>query len=143
MPAVYPPKLAGLLDDLRMIDDRELRSDLLIEYADKFKPVAPAIAARPYDERHKVPACESEAYGWVTRETTGGIHVHFAVENPQGISAKALAAVLEEGLGGCTPEQVQLVEEDIFDQIFGKALSMGKGTGLRGMVRLVKALARG
>jgi cysteine desulfuration protein SufE len=65
------------------------------------------------------------------------------VENPQGISAKALAAVLDEGLSGCSPDQVQLVSEDIVDQIFGKALSMGKGTGLRGMVRLIKGLARG
>lgn len=136
-----PQKLAALLDELRAIDDRELKFDLLIEFSDRFKEVSPDVAVRPFPESHKAPACESEAYGWVTKNADGTVKLHFAVENPQGISAKALAAILDEGLSGATPKEVQAISEELIYDIFGRSISMGKGQGLMGMVRIVKHFA--
>lgn len=129
-----------LLDELREMD-RELKFDLLIEYAERFKDVPPQIAKRPFPEDHKAPACESEAYAWVVFDSKGKSELYFAVENPQGISAKALAVILQENLNGSTKAEIQSLSEDIIYDIFGRSISMGKGQGLMGVVRIVKQLA--
>lgn len=130
----------SLLEDLRAIDDRELRFELLIEYAERFKEVPTYIASRPFDPVNKVPACESDAYAFVVKNNQGLIQCHFAVENPQGISAKALATILGDLVNGSRPEELQLLDEQMVHEIFGKTISMGKGQGLMGMIRLVKEL---
>lgn len=137
----YPQKLKGFLDEIRSIDDREMRSDLLIEMADRFRSVPPAIAARPFDQAHLVPGCESQAYIWSRHDTAGLPKFYFAVENPQGISAKALAVLLDETLSGERPALIAQVSEEIVFDIFGRQIAMGRGHGLQSMVAMVKALA--
>jgi len=99
------------------------------------------VARRPFPEANRTPACESEAYCFVTPNPDGTVQLYFAVENPQGISAKALAVILDENLSGKTVDEVQRVSEDIVYDIFGRTISMGKGQGLMGMVQLVKFLS--
>ena len=138
----YPTRLAALLSDLESIEDRDERSDYLIETAARFRGIPEHIAKRPYQESHRVPGCESEAFIFSEAADGAGVKFYFAVENPQGISAKALAVVLDETLSGCSPQEIQNVNEDIVHSIFGATVSMGKGQGLMGMVRMTKALAR-
>jgi cysteine desulfuration protein SufE len=140
--AEIPDKLAEILEDFRWITDRNERAEMLIEYGDQFEPVPEQIAQRPYPEDHRVQACESEAYVWIEPLPDGTAKFHFAVENPQGLSAKALAAILERTLSGVPLEQVLEVQPDIVFDLFGKDLSMGKGAGLTSMVSLAKAFAR-
>jgi cysteine desulfuration protein SufE len=134
--------LDTFLNELKDIDDQDLRFDLLIEYADKFTDVPSEVATRPFNEANRTPACESEAYCFVTKNSDNTIKLHFAVENPQGISAKALAVILDENLSGKTSDEIQTVKEDIVYDIFGRTISMGKGQGLMGMVQLVKFLSK-
>lgn len=140
--AAPPAKLTELLETLEMVSDRNDRIDLLIGVADRFHPVPERIATRPFGEEHKVPACESEAYVWAEKREDGTLKFHFAVENPQGISAKAMAVILDETLSGAPPREVATVEGDVVYQIFGNELSMGKSMGLMGMVAMVQASAR-
>lgn len=107
--------------------------EFLIDIASRFKEVPPAIAERPFNKENKVPACESDAYVWVKDGK-----LFFAVENPQGISAKALAVILDENFSGT--DDIRNIPESLVDTIFGSTISMGKGEGLRGMVRLAKNL---
>ena len=113
----------------------------MIEFADRFHEVDPSVAARPFFEANKAPACESEAYCFATKNPDGTIKLHYAVENPQGISAKALAVILDENLSGKLPSEVAAISEEIVYDIFGRGVSMGKGQGLMGMVKLTKFLA--
>ena len=133
-------KLSQVLSDLEDID-QDTRFDLLIEYADEFKEVPPSVATRPFKADNKVPACESEAYVFSEYSKEGTVKYYFAVENPQGISAKAMAVILDQTLSGSTPSEIQNIPEDIVYKIFGRTISMGKGQGLMGMVQLVKYLA--
>jgi hypothetical protein len=57
----------------------------------------PEYYKRPFPAYNKVPACESDAYVFPV-EKNGSLEFFFAVENPQGISAKALAVILAKGL---------------------------------------------
>lgn len=142
MNAVIPQSLADLLEQIEGASDYDEKCDLLIEFAGDFKPFAEGKYVFPYDKRHQVPGCESEVYLWVEKKTSGGFNFDVAVENPQGISAKALAQILIESLSSCSAEQIALVPEEIVYRIFGEGLSMGKGQGLMGMIRLLKQLVK-
>ncbi len=136
-----PERLAELVGELEHAD-RGLRSEMLIEYADQFQEVPAGVAARPYPERNRAPRCESEAYVFTTDREDGTLQFWFAVENPQGISAKAWAAILDESLSGQPLEVVAGVPQDVIFKLFGRELSMGKGQGLIGMLELVQQEAR-
>jgi cysteine desulfuration protein SufE len=89
-----------------------------------------------------VPQCESDAYVWALKQADGTLKLYFAVENPSGISAKALAAILDKTLSGLPPSDIVKVDCGIVEQIFRQNISMGKGMGLMAMVNAVQALAR-
>ncbi len=138
--ANYPEKLNKILEDFGEVTDRYERADLLIHYGDQFSPVPGDIAQRPFPEEHRVPACESEAYVWARPRPDGTLNFYFAVENPQGLSAKAMAYILGETLSGAPLDQVETVSPEIVFTLFGNDLSMGKGAGLTEMVRMVRGL---
>jgi len=139
---MLPSSLREVLDLFAGITDPSDRADLLIDFADRFRPVPPEVAAPPYPKDHLVPYCESEAYVWLVPHDNGTATLYFAVENPSGISAKALASILASALSGLTPEAIAQVSPDIVEQIFRQNISMGKGMGLMAMVQAVQALAR-
>jgi cysteine desulfuration protein SufE len=122
--------------------DRNERIQTLVDIAHRFRPVPPEIAVRPFPNDRRVPGCESEAYVWAQPNLNGTLNYHFAVENPQGISAMALAAILSKSLSGLSPAQILTVPPDIIYRIFGEELSMGKSLGLMGMVNMVRAEAK-
>jgi cysteine desulfuration protein SufE len=137
-----PAKLQAVLDTFAMFPDQADRTNMLLSYANKYRDVSPEIAAKPYGRDHLVPHCESEAYVWAVPQNDGTLRLAFAVENPSGVSAKALAAILEQTLSGLRPEQIEQVTPDIVEQIFRQNISMGKGMGLMSMVHAVRVLAR-
>ncbi len=137
----YPEKLQDLLDTLSLMD-RTGRIQLLIDIAERFESVPSDVAERPFAEEHQVPACESEAYVWVRRLEDGRPKFYFAVENPQGISAKAMAVILDDSLSGRDPKEIAGVSSDVVYEVFGRELSMGKSMGLMGMVSMVTHSAK-
>ncbi len=140
--AEMPEPLTALLEDFAFVTDRNERAALLIEMADKFQEVPAEVAARPFPEEHHVQRCESDAYVWAVDAPGDTLKFHFAVENPQGLSARAMAAIIDETLSGQPPEQVAAVPPDVIYTLFGKDISMGKGQGLMGMLAMVKYFAR-
>ena len=136
-----PAPLADAVAEFESVD-RGLRAEMLIEYADQFSEVPANVASRPWPESARAPRCESDAYVFFTDNADGTLKLWFAVENPQGLSAKAWAVLLDETLSGQPLEQVARVPQDVVFRIFGRDLSMGKGQGLLGMLELVQHEAR-
>src|SRR5512132_2678967 len=134
-------KLQQLIEMFQMFDPAD-RTSLLLSYADQFKEVPPSIATRPFPTSHQVPQCESDAYVWAMKQPDGTLQLYFAVENPSGISAKALATILDKTLSGLPASEIATVNCDIVEQIFRQNISMGKGMGLMSMVNAVQALAK-
>lgn len=137
-----PPRLAALVEHFAGIGDRGERIQALIDLADGYRGVPPEIANRPYPESHRVPQCESEVYAFAVPQPDATLRFHFAVENPQGISARAMAVLLEKGLAGAPLAEVAALPADLAYRVFGRELSMGKGLGLTGMVQMAQAFAR-
>jgi cysteine desulfuration protein SufE len=118
------------------------RIDALISIAERYKPAPASIAVRPYDEARRVPACESEAFVWAVERPDGTLEFHFVVENPQGLSAKAMAVILGETVSGAPLDEVGNLSDDVVYAFFGEELSMGKTMGLTSMVGMVRGEAR-
>ena len=135
-------KLDELQETLDMFADPSSRADLLIGFADKFKEVPPELATRPFPKGHQVPQCESEAYVWASLRPDRTLQLHFAVENHSGISAKALATILDSVYTGQPAEDVLALDPGIVERVFRQNISMGKGLGLKSMVLAVQALTR-
>jgi cysteine desulfuration protein SufE len=136
-----PGKLQDVLDLFATFEDPSDRTNLLLSYADQFKEVPGEVATRPFGRDHLVPHCESEAYVWAMKRPDGTLKLHFAVENPSGISARALGAILDRTLSGLPPAEIAQITPDIVEGIFRQNISMGKGMGLMSMVQAVRSLA--
>ena len=137
-----PDKLAELLEEFETITDRYERYEILTEYADDFREVPPEVARRPFPREHLVPHCESQAYVWAQENGDHTLKYYFAVENPQGLSARAMAVILDQTCSHAPAWQVANIPDDLPQRLFGRDLSMGRTLGLAGMVAMVKAAAR-
>jgi cysteine desulfuration protein SufE len=113
----YPAKLQAVIDMFGMFEPHD-RTNMLLSYSDQFREVPREVAARPFDESHQVPQCESDAYAWAMKQADGTLKLYFAVENPSGVSARALAAILDKTLSGLTPEEIAQVDSSIVEKLF-------------------------
>jgi cysteine desulfuration protein SufE len=113
----------------------------LIDYSDRFESVPPEIASKPYPEFNHVKDCESDAYVFPEERPDGTLTFHFAVNNPQGVSARAFSKILKDAIDGQPADVINAIPEDIVTRLFGKGISMGKGIGLRGILNMVKYFA--
>lgn len=135
-------KINQTLQEIKEIEDRETKMDYLIECAQRFKEVPERIAKRPFNKEHIVPGCESEAYCWCEKTGSDSFKFYFAIENPQGISAKAFAVILDEGLSGCELNEIKSISSEIVYDIFGQNITMGRGQGLINMLLMSQGLAK-
>lgn len=138
--AEMPQNLQDILADFDMmsVSDRPM---YLIDYADRFQEVPESVAKRPFPSSNHVQECESDAYVFYTPREDGTLDFYFAVQNPQGVSAKAFAKILQDTLSGQPAERINAVPENIVTSLFGRGISMGKGLGLQGILRMVKYFA--
>jgi cysteine desulfuration protein SufE len=142
MAAEMPKKLQDLLETFDMFPDPADRTGMLLSYSDQFREVPKEVASRPFPKDHQVPQCESDAYVWALKQPDGTLKLYFAVENPSGVSARALAAILDRTLSGLPAGEIATVSCDIVERIFRRNISMGKGMGLMSMVQAVQTLAK-
>ncbi|MDE2951824.1 MAG: SufE family protein [Chloroflexota bacterium] len=133
----YPPKLQDYLDDFGFISTRDERIDFLIAISDDFEPVPASVATKPYEEAQRVIGCESEAFVWAIDRPDGTLDFHFDVLNPQGLSAMAMCAILDQSCSGAPLEQVAAINGEVVFTFFGKDISMGKGRGLTEIINAV------
>lgn len=129
--------LQGTLEAFDFLRDRQERIEELVRVSRRFRPTS---APKPYPEENRVPGCESEAFVWVGG-ATDAVRLEFAVENPQGVSAMALATILQETMDGRPAADFADIPDDLHFRLFGAELSMGKALGLGNMVAAVKARA--
>ncbi|MFN3706265.1 MAG: SufE family protein [Thermoflexales bacterium] len=106
------------------------------------------IATRPYPQSNQVPHCESDSYVFVEPIEAGAggppqLKFYFAVENPFGVSARTLSAILDATISGLPADEIaNMPIEDIVPTLLGKNISMGKGQGLLSIAAVVKRLAQ-
>lgn len=139
--SIYPTKLVELAEMLSTLSEQD-RIEMLLDFSSKYIEVPAEIAKPPYSEKNKAPFCESNAYVWSNLSPEGKIRFHFAVENPQGLSARALTVILGNTLAGESPEAIINIPSNIITNIFSENLSIRKNLGLTGILQQVQAEAK-
>ncbi len=137
-----PEGLIDFIQELKSIEDRSERIQLLVSVAEKYEKCVPEGVTKPFLETDKIPGCESEVYMWGVPQPDGTLRFCFAVENSQGISAMLLAYLLDTYLSNTPLMQIMNMSSEFVDEIFGRELSMGKELGFRMMIEKVKLLAK-
>lgn len=133
----YSKELNDIVETINSLPDQQERINYLIEFAEEFKSVPAEIAEKPYPVEKRVEYCESEAYVWVNKTEDENYNLYFAIENPSGVSAKALCAILQQTLNGKSREEILSVNTDLVLKLFGNQLSMGKNLGLTGIIQSI------
>lgn len=138
---MIPENIQTVMDDIEMFGESS-RAEYLIDFSDHFVDVPEHVAKRPFPEENHVKECESDAYVFFEPNDDGTLTYHFAVENPQGVSARAFSVLLKEAVDGKTAAEIDNIETAVIQGLFGRGISMGKGMGLTGILNMVKYFAR-
>jgi len=85
-----------------------------------------------------VPECMTPVFLFGEKQPDGGIHFHFDIP-PQSPTVRGLAAILANGLNGCTVEEVLTVPADFFVPMnLQEAVSQQRIHGFTGVLAHMK-----
>ena len=135
-----PSRLAEIVDDFQFCQGRE-KIELLVQYSEQM----PALPERLQNERNtfqQVEECMTPVY--IKSELQNGrLHFYFDVpaESP---TVRGFAAIMAEGLDGCTPEQVLATPNDFYTAMgLAEVLTPQRLNGISSILAYMKRLAAG
>jgi cysteine desulfuration protein SufE len=117
--------------------DRQERIDILLDFA-KTLPALPERLLAHKDASHRVEECQSPVYLFAEME---GNRVMLYADAPiEAPTVRGFVALLVDGLGGSTVEEVLNVPADLVNRSgLGEILGMLRVRGLGGVLRRLKA----
>ncbi len=132
-----PPRLNEIVEDFHA-SDRSEKLELLLEFAERMPALPDWLADRQsMDQVHE---CMTPVFVHAELQD-GGMYFHFDVpaESP---TTRGYAALLAEGLRGCTPEEVLMTPAD-FPHLMGlhQVLSPQRLNGAGAILAYMKRLA--
>lgn len=133
-----PIRLRQIVEDFQLCEGKE-KLELLLEYANRLPPLPERFQG--HADMHEVPECMTPVFVHGQLQA-GGMHYYFDVpaESP---SVRGYAALLAEGVEGCTPEQVAAIPGDFYYGMgLQEVLSGQRLNGMRAILRFIKTLAQ-
>ena len=103
--AQLPPGLAAVAADFADTP-REMRLELLLEYADRLQPLPEKYVAQ-IDLMERVQECQSPLYA-IAELNSNTVQIH-ATAPPESPTTRAFASIMQLGLNGLTAEEVLAV----------------------------------
>lgn len=133
-----PSKLQEIIDDFQFSEGRE-KIELLIQYSENL-PDIPAELHSEHSEMEAVEECMTPVF--VQAQLSGGI-LNFYFDVPrESPTVRGFAAIMGEGLSGCTPQEVLAVPTDFFNRMgLEQVLTMQRMNGLSAILGHMKRLA--
>lgn len=135
-----PPRLQAIIAEFAE-SDRHEKLQLLLEYADRM-PELPEWLRDQHDRMDHVHECMTPVF--VFAEARDG-RMHFLFDVPaESPTIRGYAALLAEGLDGCSPEEVLQLPADFFYAMgLQQALSPQRLHGISAILAHMKRLAVG
>jgi cysteine desulfuration protein SufE len=133
-----PQKLQEIVDDFSLVDRQE-KVEMLVQYSESLPPLPEWL----HGERAKmepVPECMTPVFLFgEARE--GRLTFHFDIP-PQSPTVRGLAAILANGLDGCTPNEILSVPVDFYLAMnLQEAVSQQRLNGFTGVLAHMKQIA--
>jgi cysteine desulfuration protein SufE len=132
-----PQQLNSIVEEFQD-SDRNEKLELLLDYSDRLRPLPEHLQGRQHMEQ--VHECMTPVFLHTDIED-GGVVFHFDVpaESP---TTRGYAALLAEGLHGCTPAEVLAVPADFFQQMgLQEVLSPQRLNGISAILAYMKRQA--
>jgi len=130
-----PAPLAKIVQAFQMVPDPMARYKQLLFYATRLKPLAKDLQV----EENKVQGCVSQV--WVVATLGEGDVVTFEAESDSQLT-KGLAALLVEGLSGCTVQEVVRVQPEFVEQLgLKQSLTPSRNNGFLNMLKKMQQQA--
>lgn len=115
-----------------MVPDPMQRYKQLLFFASKLKP----LASEAHVEENRVKGCVSQV--WVLPEMRDDGLVYFQADSDSQLT-KGLAALLVEGLSGCTPQEVLSVSPDFIEMLgLKQSLTPSRNNGFLNMLKMMQ-----
>lgn len=127
-----PGSLRRIVGAFQMVPDPMQRYKQLLFFASKLKPLAP----EAHVEENRVKGCVSQV--WVLPEIRDDGLVYFQADSDSQLT-KGLAALLVEGLSGCTPQEVLSVSPDFIEMLgLKQSLTPSRNNGFLNMLKMMQ-----
>jgi cysteine desulfuration protein SufE len=139
MTSNLPSKLQEIVDDFALASRQE-KIEMLIAYAETLPPL-PEQWQGERDRMEPVPECMTPVFLAGELQPEGGMVFYFDIP-PQSPTVRGLAAILTNGLNGCSPEDIIRIPSDFYTQMnLQDALSFQRLNGFPGMLMHLKQVA--
>lgn len=138
MESTLPARLQEIIQDFEFCEGRE-KIELLIDFSESL-PALPEYLAADRAKMEPVPECMTPVFLHADKEN-GHLIFHFDVpaESP---TVRGYAALIKQGLDGCTPEQILQIPGDFFYSMgLHEVLTHQRLNGLSAILAHVKQLA--
>jgi cysteine desulfuration protein SufE len=125
-----------LIEEFRDLTPEE-RLEELVEMADRLPPVSAERSAKAYSESCRVKECQTPVYLWV-EVRDNRVYVEADV-SPKSPTVRGLVALVVEGIGGATIEEVLTLPADPVGELgLTEILGMTRQQGLRGVIARIQ-----
>lgn len=130
--ADLPASLQQIVGAFQMVPDPMQRYKQLLFFASKL----PALPAEEHTPDNKVQGCVSQV--WVVPELRDGGKLYWRADSDSQLT-KGLAALLVQGLSGCTPQEILEIEPDFIEMLgLKQSLTPSRNNGFLNMFRLMQ-----
>ena len=135
-----PTKLQEIVDDFSYCEGQE-KLEYLLQFAESLPPL-PAWLEGKQDEMDQVSECMTPVFVFAEKNEDGTLKYHFDIP-PESPTVRGYAAIMQQGLAGATPTQIQEIPNEFYLQMgLQQVISGQRLNGLSAMLRHMKALAK-
>ena len=133
-----PPRLEEIVEDFGFCEGQE-KLEYLLELAEALPPL-PERFADKRDEMEQVHECMTPVFV-IAENENGRFHYHFDIP-PEAPTVSGFSRILQEGLDGLTPTEVQAIPNEFYLQTgLQTVLSGQRPNGMSAMLTHMKKLA--
>ncbi len=135
---VLPSRLQAIVEEFQDAEGRE-KLDLLLEYAESLPPLPGWLAAQ-HNDMDQVHECMSPVFVYA-EQNDGHMQFYFDVP-PEAPTVRGYAALMAEGLNGCTPDEIMAVPGDFFNAMgLQQVITFQRIKGISAILAHMKRLA--
>jgi cysteine desulfuration protein SufE len=135
-----PPRLQEIVDDFSYCEGQE-KLEYLLQFAESLPPLPDWLEGKQ-DEMDQVHECMTPVFVFVEKKKDGTLTYHFDIP-PEAPTVRGYAAIMQEGLAGATPAQIQEIPNEFYLQMGLQQVITGQRlNGLSAMLSHMKALAK-
>ena len=134
-----PENLQAIVEDFNYCQGQE-KLEYLLEMAESLAPLPPWLAEQR-DDMDEVHECMTPVFIFAEHEN-GRLHFHFDIP-PEAPTVRGFAAILQQGLDGVTPQQVEAIPNEFYLQMgLQSVLSGQRLNGIGAILAHMKTLSR-